>query len=63
MVLKWQDSGETECRDLVWNHLITTVEGGGGGCCKYGSEQIEIAVAVHIKVTDILVYGTVKFGR
>jgi len=29
MVLKWRDSGETECRDVVWNHLMTIVEGGG----------------------------------
>ena len=29
MISKWWDCGETECRDVVWNHLMTTVEGGG----------------------------------
>jgi len=33
------------------------------GCCKYSNEQKEITVAVHIKVTDLLVYDAVKFGR
>jgi hypothetical protein len=41
---------------------MTTVEV-GGGFCKYGNEQNEITIAVHIKVTDLLVYDTVKFGR
>jgi hypothetical protein len=62
MVLKWQDSGETDCRHVIWNHLMTTVEC-GGGCCKYGKEKKENTVAVHIKVTDLLVYDVVKFGR